>query len=319
MSTPTLSPEDLRTFLRVAQLASFTEAAQQLGLPRATVSTAVQRLEARLGTRLLQRTTRRVQLTPDGQAFTERCQDVLADLDELGSLFQAQPTQLTGRLRVDMPLGMAHAHVLPRLTEFMALHPGIQLELGSTDRRVDPVREGYDCVLRVGSVHADQLIARPLGQYEMANVASPGYIATHGEPLTLADLEKHLLVHYQPNLGQRPDAFEHLDTATGQVHQERLAGALTVNNSEAYMAACLAGLGIIQIPRASARAHLLAGRLLEVLPAHRAPPMPITLLYAQRRHLPKRVRAFMDWVATLFASEADMARHPTHSQGVQTR
>lgn len=311
--TPNLSPEDLRTFLRVAQLASFTEAAQQLGLPRATVSTAVQRLESRLGTRLLQRTTRRVQLTPDGQAFTERCQDVLADLDELGTLFQAQPTQLTGRLRVDMPLGMAHAHVLPRLPEFLARHPGIQLELGSTDRRVDLVREGYDCVLRVGPVHADQLIARPLGQYDMVNVVSPAYVARHGLPHSLADLATHHVVHYQPNLGQRPDGFEHLDEATGQVHSEAVQGALTVNNSEAYMAACLAGLGIIQIPRASARAHLLAGRMVEVLPAHRAPPMPITLLYAQRRHLPKRVRAFMDWVATLFGPE-----HPTHSQGVQT-
>jgi DNA-binding transcriptional LysR family regulator len=311
--TPNLSPEDLRTFLRVAQLASFTEAAQQLGLPRATVSTAVQRLESRLGTRLLQRTTRRVQLTPDGQAFTERCQDVLADLDELGTLFQAQPTQLTGRLRVDMPLGMAHAHVLPRLPEFLARHPGIQLELGSTDRRVDLVREGYDCVLRVGPVHADQLIARPLDQYDMVNVVSPAYVARHGLPQTLADLAAHHVVHYQPNLGQRPDGFEHLDEATGQVHSEAVQGALTVNNSEAYMAACLAGLGIIQIPRASARAHLLAGRMVEVLPAHRAPPMPITLLYAQRRHLPKRVRAFMDWVATLFGPE-----HPTHSQGVQT-
>jgi DNA-binding transcriptional LysR family regulator len=301
MPSPALPPEDLRTFLHVARLASFTEAAQQLGLPRATVSTAVQRLEARLGTRLLQRTTRRVQLTPDGQAFAERCEDVLADLDELGSLFQAQPTQLTGRLRVDMPLGMAHQHVLPRLPEFLARHPGIQLELGSTDRRVDPVREGYDCVLRVGSVHADQLIARPLGQYEMANVASPGYIATHGEPLTLADLEKHLLVHYQPNLGQRPDGFEHVDATTGGVRTVTMKGMITVNNSEAYLAACKAGLGLIQIPQASARALIAAGLLVDVLPAHRAPPMPITLLYPHRRHLPKRVQAFMDWVATLFA------------------
>ncbi len=301
MPSPALPPEDLRTFLHVARLASFTEAAQQLGLPRATVSTAVQRLEARLGTRLLQRTTRRVQLTPDGQAFAERCEDVLADLDELGSLFQAQPTQLTGRLRVDMPLGMAHQQVLPRLPEFLALHPGIQLELGSTDRRVDPVREGYDCVLRVGSVHADQLIARPLGQYEMANVASPGYLATHGEPLTLADLAQHLLVHYQPNLGQRPDGFEHVDVTTGGVHTVSMKGVITVNNSEAYLAACKAGLGLIQIPQASARALIAAGQLVDVLPAHRAPPMPITLLYPHRRHLPKRVQAFMDWVATLFA------------------
>ncbi len=301
MHTPALPPEDLRTFLHVARLASFTEAAHQLGLPRATVSTAVQRLEARLGTQLLQRTTRRVQLTPDGQAFAERCEDVLADLDELGSLFQAQPTQLTGRLRVDMPLGMAHQQVMPRLPEFLALHPGIQLELGSTDRRVDPVREGYDCVLRVGAITAEHLIARPLGQHEMHNVASPGYIAQHGEPRSLADLAQHLLVHYQPNLGQRPDGFEHQDLSTGQVHTVTMKGMITVNNSEAYVAACRAGLGIIQVPRHSAQPLIDAGHLVDVLPTHRAAPMPITLLYPQRRHLPKRVQAFMDWVATVIA------------------
>ncbi|EGJ11261.1 LysR family transcriptional regulator [Rubrivivax benzoatilyticus] len=294
-----MSPEDLRIVLRVAELGSFTEAAQRLGLPRATVSTAVRRLEERLGARLLQRTTRRVSLTDDGRLFVERCQDVLADLDELRTMFQQQPQALTGRLRVDMPLAMARALVLPRLPEFLALHPGLAVEIGAADRRVDPVREGYDAVIRVGAVVAEQLVGRPLGAYTMVNVASPGYVARHGEPRSVEDLAAHRLVHYQPNLGDRPAGFEYL-AADGSLRSVTMAGVVTVNATDAYLAACEAGLGIIQIPEASARPGLEAGRLVALLPAFVPPPMPVTLLLPHRRHLPRRVRAFADWVATLF-------------------
>ncbi|MBK1715803.1 LysR family transcriptional regulator [Rubrivivax gelatinosus] len=297
-----LSPEDLRIFLRVAELASFTEAAQRLGLPRATVSTAVRRLEERLGTRLLQRTTRRVQTTDDGRAFVERCQDVLADLDELRTLFQHQPQALTGRLRVDMPLAMARELVLPRLPEFLEQHPGLTVEIGSSDRRVDPVREGYDAVIRVGAVVAEQLVARPLGRFVMVNVASPGYVARHGEPRSLDELASHRLVHYQPNLGDRPVGFEYLG-ADGTTHGVEMAGVVTVNTTDAYVAACEAGLGIIQIPEASAREGVAAGRLVTLLPGFVPPPMPITLLLPHRRHLPRRVRAFADWVLALFEAQ----------------
>lgn len=296
-----MSPEDLRIVLRVAELGSFTEAAQRLGLPRATVSTAVRRLEERLGARLLQRTTRRVSLTDDGRLFVERCQDVLADLDELRTMFQQQPQALTGRLRVDMPLAMARALVLPRLPEFLSLHPGLAVEIGAADRRVDPVREGYDAVIRVGAVVAEQLVGRPLGAYTMVNVASPAYLARHGEPRSVDDLAAHRLVHYQPNLGDRPAGFEYLD-ADGTLRSVAMTGTVTVNATDAYLAACEAGLGIIQIPEASARAGLQAGRLATLLPAHVPPPMPVTLLLPHRRHLPRRVRAFADWVATLFAA-----------------
>lgn len=296
-----MSPEDLRIVLRVAELGSFTEAAQRLGLPRATVSTAVRRLEERLGARLLQRTTRRVGLTDDGRLFVERCQDVLADLDELRTMFQQQPQALTGRLRVDMPLAMARSLVLPRLPEFLDRHPGLTVEIGAADRRVDPVREGYDAVIRVGAVVAEQLVGRPLGAYTMVNVASPGYLERHGEPRSVEDLPAHRLVHYQPNLGDRPAGFEYLD-AGGTLRSVAMAGVVTVNATDAYLAACEAGLGIIQIPEASARAGVAAGRLVTLLPELVPPPMPVTLLLPHRRHLPRRVRAFADWVATLFAA-----------------
>lgn len=288
-------------FARVAELASFTQAAQGLGLPRGSVTAAVQRLEAMLGTRLLHRTTRRVELTQDGRVFHERCRDLLADLEELRTLFQQpEAAALRGRLRVDMPIGTARHLVVPRLPEFMHAHPALEIELSSTDRRVDLVREGFDCVLRVGTLGDSSLVARPLGHYRLVNCASPAYAAAHGLPQTLAELAQHRLVHYAPTLGSRPTGFEHRE-ADGAVRFVPMAGALTVNNSEAYLAACLAGLGIVQVPEPGVRALLAGGQLLEVLPRHRPPPMPVSLLYANRRHLPKRVQVFMSWVAQVMA------------------
>jgi len=158
------STDDLRVFVRVARLSSFTRAAEQLQLPRATVSTAVLRLESRLGARLLQRTTRRVQLTSDGLEFLDRCERLLADLDELGALFQHRSGQVSGRLRVDMPLGMAAGRVMARLPELLRAYPALAIEVHSADRRVDPVAEGFDCVIRVGKVVDESLAARPLAR-----------------------------------------------------------------------------------------------------------------------------------------------------------
>ena len=291
--------EAMQIFVRVAELTSFTAAADQLGLAKASASSAVQRLEDTLGTRLLHRTTRRVQLTQDGQVFYDRCKDLLADLDEVQTLFQAGQAGLRGRLRVDMPLVVARDVVLPRLPEFLSLHPGLALELSSTDRRVDLVREGFDCVLRVGVLGDSSLIARPLGVYRQINCAAPAYLAVHGTPQDLADLARHRLVHYVSTLGARSHGFEYVDAASGQMRQLPMAGAVTVNNSEAYQGACLAGLGIVQLPEASVRELVQAGRLVEILPGLRPAPMPVSLLYAHRRHLPRRVQAFMSWLTQL--------------------
>ena len=295
----------LQAFVRVAQLSSFTQAAHSLGLPKASVSATVQRLEAELGTRLLHRSTRRVALTQDGQAYYERCLDLLADLDEMQQLFRPAAEGLGGRLRVDMPLRLASTLVLPALPQFLARHPELSLELGSTDRRVDLVREGYDCVLRVGPLGLSgaeaSLVARPLGGLPMLNCASPGYLDRHGRPAAPQDLlAGHQLVHYQPVLGPRGGDFEWLDE---RAEPQRLAlpGAITVNNTEAYLAACLAGLGLIQVPRHGVADLLAQGRLQELLPQHRAAPMPVHLLYAHRRQLPRRAQVFMQWLAELLA------------------
>lgn len=298
-----LRPELLQIYARVAELASFTQAADSLGLPKASVSQAVQQLEATLGTRLLLRTTRRVQTTPDGQLFYERCKDVLADVDELQSMFQQGAQALRGRLRVDMPSGVARQQVLPRLGEFLALHPLLDVELSSTDRRVDLVREGFDCVLRVGQLEDSALVARPLGKLVQLNCASPAYLAAHGTPRTLEDLVNHRLVHYVPTLGAKPVGWEYVQG--GQTHRLSMAGALSVNDTGAYAAACVAGVGLIQAPAIGMRPLITLGQLVEVLPEWRAPAMPMTLLYAHRRHLPLRVQVFMNWLAELLAPELD--------------
>lgn len=285
----------MAVFARVAELESFTGAARSLGLPKASVSAAVQRLEARLGARLLHRTTRRVTLTQDGRVFHERCRDLLADAEEVEALFQERPEALTGRIRVDLPSRMARFRIIPALPEFLARHPALEVELGSTDRAVDLVREGYDCVVRVGAVGDSGLIARKVGEFQLVNCASPAYLERHGMPRGLKDLAaRHFLVHYASVLGQKPDGWEYQED--GAWKELPMRGLVTVNNAESYVAACLAGLGLIQTPRDTLEPDLAAGRLVEVLPRLRARPMPVTLLYPHRRQLSRRVRAFLDWL-----------------------
>jgi len=298
-----MSPLDaMQIFVRVAEMASFTRAADSLGVPKASVSLAVQQLESRVGARLLQRTTRRVQLTPDGQAFLARCQDLLADMDELEQMFRDDETGVHGRLRVDLPLAVARDLVMPRLPDFLAQHPGIALELGSTDRRVDLIGEGFDCVLRVGPLADSSLVARHLGYFRQGNCASPAYLERHGVPVSPEALAGHRIVHYSSTLGDKPAGFEYVDPASGELRVQRLPASLVVNNSDAYRAACQAGLGIIQAPLHGMQPLLVSGQLIDILPEYRPPALPVTLLYGNRRHLAKRVRLFMNWLAEVLQS-----------------
>jgi len=302
--------DSMHIFARVAELSSFTRAADALGLPKASVSNAVQQLENQLGTRLLQRTTRKVQLTHDGQAYYERCKDMLADIDGLQGMFQQQGSNaVRGRVRIDMSTGMARHAVIPRLPELLLQHPQLELEISSTERRVDVIREGFDCVVRAGSVVDAGLIGRPIGHMPMVNCASPGYLAIHGTPAAPADLVTHRLVHYVPTLGARPDGFDYRvgNTTVTQPMQ----GSVTVNNADAYTAACVAGLGLIQVPEVAVRELLAQGRLQAVLPDFRTSPLPLTLLYANRRNLPTRVRVVMDWLTLVILQYLEPPRHPS--------
>lgn len=287
--------EQLRVFARVAELGSFTQAADQLGLAKGRVSALVQGLESRLGARLLQRTTRRVRLTPDGEQFIERCKELIADADELQAMFQPVAGGLRGRLRIDLPNLLARDLIIPRLPEFLAAHPLLELGISTTDRRVDLVQEGFDCVLRVGTLTDAGLVARPLGLLTMCNLASPAYLRAHGTPRTLADLAQHRIVHYAPKLGSQGAGWEYVQDGVPRLHPVR--STIVVNGTDAYQAACLAGLGLIQAPVRGTQALVDAGLLVEVLPGHRAAPMPVSLLYPHRRQLAPRVQAILNWLA----------------------
>lgn len=287
----------MQIFVRVAELASFTRAADSLGLPKASISTAVQQLESEFGTQLLHRTTRKVQMTLDGRACYERCKDLLVDMDELRSMFQQGSQALRGRLRVDMPTGVARTTLIPALPAFLREHPLLEIELSCTDRKVDLVREGFDCVMRVGSVDDTSLIARPLGAFAVMNCASPEYVRAFGMPRTVEDLAQHRLIHWVGTLGAKSMGFEYHDGSAYRTVD--MLGVITVNSAEAYQASCLAGLGIVQAPASGLRHLIEQGLLVEVAPELRAEPMPVWLLYAQRRNLSRRVQVFMSWVAEL--------------------
>lgn len=309
-----MNADELRIFSRVAELASFSRAADQLGLTRARVSVAVQQLEERLGTRLLQRTTRSVRLTEDGERFLDRCKDYLAEGEQLATMFRTHASGLTGRLRIDLPNVVARDLVIPRLPEFLARHPALEVGISTTDRRVDLVHEGFDCVLRVGMLGDSDLVARPLGALQMANAASPDYLRAHGTPRTLEDLAQHRVVHFAQTLSSNA-GWEYLDPADGLYKMHPVRATLTVNGTEAYQAAAQAGLGLIQAPVAGLAANLASGALVRVMPDFNARPMPVSLLYANRRQLAPRVLAVMDWlteiVAPYFVEKAIKATGPS--------
>jgi len=284
----------MKVFVTVAEMESFTRAAESLGQPKGSLSRQIQALEDRMGARLLHRTTRRVQLTQDGLVYYERCRDVLATLEEMDTLFQKEPATLSGRLRVDMPVALATDIIIPQLPQFLQHYPGLELELSSIDRQVDVIREGFDCVVRIGQLQDSGLMSRTLGHLPMINCASPDYLMRFGMPLRLEDLSQHAMVHYSQQLGSAHSGFEFFDGQRS--HFIQTGGALTVNSTPAYRHACLAGLGIIQVPRHGVQALLENHRLVEVLPHFCARPMPLSLLWPHRRNLAQRVRVFMEWL-----------------------
>ena len=286
--------DPLRMFVKVAELASFTRAAEHLGLSKARVSTAVRELEADIGSRLLQRSTRAVRLTPDGEVFLARARQLVTDAEELSEMFQA-PSTLRGRVRVDMPQSLARNVFIPRLPELLTSHPHIEVQLSTTDRLVDVVREGFDCVLRVGKLDESGLVARRLGELPMMNCASPGYLKKYGTPRSLDDLDQHLVVHYSVRFGTETPSFEYLD---GTVYRDRpMQSVITVNSSDSYQAACIAGLGIIQAPRTGVLGSIAAGDLVEILSQYPSEPLPVSVVHAHGRNVPRHVRVIMNWLS----------------------
>ncbi len=292
-----------RTFARVVECSSFTRAADTLGVPRSSVSAAVQELEGRVGARLLHRTTRKVSPTQDGSAFYERCLRLIADVEEAEGLFR-QAARPSGKLRIDVPGRIGRLIIAPALPEFLDRYPGIDVDIGVTDRAVDLVEDSLDCVLRVGPLSDSGLIARPIGELKLINVASPSYLERHGIPRTPDDLSAHAAVNYASPSSGRIEEWEWIEH--GMLRSTQMRGRVTVNSAEAYISCCLAGLGLIQIPAYDVRQHLHAGELIEVMHGHQAEPMAMTLLYPHRRHLSRRLQVFADWLEQVLKREMDL-------------
>jgi LysR family transcriptional regulator, regulator for bpeEF and oprC len=299
-------------FLRVTELGSFTQAAESLQMPKPTVSVLVQELEAHLGVKLLQRTTRRLSLTTDGEAYLERARGLVREFAELEAQVRGAVVAPHGRLRVDVPAAMGRHLLMPALPDFLVRYPGISIEVGSTDRPVDLVREGIDCVVRGGNVFDDSLAGRKLGAMEVITCASPAYLKRHGKPSTIADLESHTFVNYFSAKTGRVFPFEFrsptAESSAAMLEVSR-PHRVAANDADSYIAAGVAGLGIMQTPANElVRRHLEKGVLVQVMKDFSASELPIYVLYPRNRHLSARIRAFVDWITEVFAKEFPQQR-----------
>lgn len=292
----------MQVFRRIVELGGFGKAADDLGLPRATVSLLIQQLETHLGVQLLQRTTRQVRATLDGEAYYQRCGQLLDDLDDLEGSLSVQRSQPRGILRVDMPIAFGCTWILPHLPDFYRRYPGLQLDLGFHDRQVHLQREGVDCAIRAGNIVDQALVARPIVRLRQLTCASPDYLARSGTPQRLEDLPAHRAINFASGNGRFfPFEFE----VAGQVRELQLPGEVTVNNADAYVTACEAGFGLIQVPHYHVQRQLAEGRLVQVLGEYGVPLWPISAVYPPHRQLSPRVRVFIDWVIELLHGVAD--------------
>ncbi|MBB3316942.1 DNA-binding transcriptional LysR family regulator [Rhizobium sp. BK181] len=290
----------MRVFSRVVERRSFTLAAEDTGLPRSTVTDAVKQLEARLGVRLLQRTTRHVSPTLDGEAYYQRCLSILADIEDAeGAFAGAKPK---GMLRVDVHGTLARHFVLPSLPSFLETYPDIEFYMSEGDRLVDVVREGIDCVLRVGVPQDSDMVARRVAMLEEITLASPGYLEKHGVPQHPDRLDGHRMVGFRSTATGGVLPLEFL--VGGNIHNVTLPAPVTVNAAESFMSAARLGLGLIQVPRYHAEKDLFDGALVHVLPDFPPTETPVSLLYPRNRQLSPRVRVFIDWLVKVFARQS---------------
>jgi LysR family transcriptional regulator, regulator for bpeEF and oprC len=295
----------LQAFARVAELGSFTRAAEQLQWSKAGLTVWVQQLEEHLSVKLLHRTTRRLTLTDDGAAYLQGVQRLLADIEELDAVVTQRRTHPRGRLRVDVPAAAGRHMLAPALPEFFARYPDIQLELGSSDRPVDLIAEGIDCVIRGGEVHDETLVARPLGTFTTITCAAPAYLKQHGKPKAPADIAHHHTVDFFSAKTGRLFAFEFTGN-DGQSIEVRGLTRVAANDADTQVAAVVAGLGLAQLPLTRHVQGLLrAHQLVTVLDRHHSTGLPLQLLYPRNRHLSARVRAFADWAIELYARSFD--------------
>lgn len=292
----------MQLFVRIVELGSFSKAASQLDMSRASATALIKQLETHLRVRLLQRTTRQVSATLDGESYYRHCLSILAEIEAAESALSQAARHPRGRLKIDLPASLARLVVIPALPGFYERYPEITLEIGIGDRMIDLVREGVDCVVRIGALSDSTLVARSLPPLVQLTCASAGYLTRHGLPASLDELDGHQCIDYLSATSGRLQPLEFL--VDGHLRTLTLPARLAVNNGESYVAACEAGLGLVQVPRYHIARQLAAGTLVEVLSPYRPPPLPMTVLYPHHRHLTPRLRVFIDWLAALFQEGA---------------
>jgi LysR family transcriptional regulator for bpeEF and oprC len=294
----------MEVFVEVVDTGGFTRAAENLQLPKATVSTLIQSLEATLSVKLLHRTTRHVSVTADGASYYERSLRILSDVRDAEESLSRTRLSPSGRLRVDVPTGLAADVLLPAMPDFFVRYPDIQMEMGCSDRSVDLVEEGVDCAVRGGLLVDSNLIARRVGLLNFITCATPGYLERYGVPAHPQDLMQHRCVNYfSSKTGKIMDWDFTRDSERIQV---ALPGHIAVNDTNAYIAAGLAGLGILQMPNFMLEPMVADGRFVTILDDWTTDPLPVHVVYPQNRHLSAKVRVFVEWVAELFSNHPGM-------------
>jgi len=290
----------MRVFARVVERRSFVRAAEDLGFPASTVSDALQQLEKRLGIRLIQRTTRQVVPTPDGEAYYRRCLAILEDIEEAENIFSGAKPR--GLLRIDVQGTQARRFILPGLPDFFAQYPDLELYMSEGERFVDLIGEGIDCVLRAGEPKESDLIARKLAALPEVTVASKAYVRKFGKPKRWDALDGHRMIGFRSSAtgGVLPLEF----MVDGAIKTVMLPATLSVNGADTYKAAARQGLGLIQVPRYGVEDDIASGALVECLPDTPPSPTPIYAMYPRSRQLSLRVRVFIEWVAKRYAMDS---------------
>lgn len=297
----------MRAFVRVVEVGTFTRAAQLLDLPKPTVTKLIQQLEAHLHAQLLNRTTRRVTVTMDGAAYYERALRLLGEIDELDQSMASSQARPSGRLRMDVSLPFATEIILPALPRFHARYPEIQIDMGLSDRPADLIGENLDLALRAGAIQDQSLIARRIGEMHLIACATPGYLAQYGTPQHPNELEAgHIAIGYRSAGMNRPLPFDFVGAR--EAVEISCPYIVSVNEGSGYLAAGLAGLGLMQLPLFMGHEHLATGRLVSILPEWSLAPRPLHIIYPPNRHLSNKVRVFVDWLAELFARDERIQR-----------
>ncbi|ANB75818.1 LysR family transcriptional regulator [Paraburkholderia phytofirmans] len=292
----------MKVFTKVVEMNSFSRAADALQLPHASATTIIKNLEAYLQVRLMQRTTRRLNLTPEGAEYYEGCVRILADVDETEHSLANAGKGPRGKLRIDMPSSLGRIVVMPRIEEFRHRYPHVDLMIGFGDRPVDLIQEGVDCAIRVGKLEDSSLVARRLGALSTVTAASPSYLARYGEPHSLEELQQHIAVQYFSSRTGRTTELNF--EVHGKSAEIKMGGGLSVNDADAYVMCGLHGAGIIQPPLFMIVSHLASGELTEILKPWKSRSMSLSAVYPHNRHLAPKVRVFVEWIAEIFDQSA---------------